>query len=393
MAIGQWAVQWAFVWGQALLWQPETLTNLPADYEVAKSNGADIMKQYAMSNVTTDDIDQKIETNKTKKFEAFAEILKYAKANNISTDPKMVKTMADQIMVNMDNENAVLLKQKQQRLLNAEQQWAMEYQTLSASFLDARKKQMGLNNEIIAESQKPVSDPDRIVELKAQKDEADKKVEKIKKDFSKKWINEPDAILREWENMQQDIQDLQSRWVSPEQQKAILTAKYPDQEVTAMGMTAGGWQATLDQLRGGLINKQYDDAEWQFNAPAFLADVQKIPEYRGLTPTQVGEKLIDTDNDIGSLQDIFYVVHKSTSDVKPVIQKLIDKNIFSEDQILDIVINGYLKNATTKEQSLMTLNKLLGSLKEMEADKDIVKAILADNGLDMSWRKAVQSSK
>jgi hypothetical protein len=35
------------------------------------------------------------------------------------------------------------------------------------------------------------------VELTKQKEETDKKVESIKKEFSKKGINEPDAILRE----------------------------------------------------------------------------------------------------------------------------------------------------------------------------------------------------
>jgi hypothetical protein len=117
-----------------------------------------------------------------------------------------------------------------------------------------------------------------------------------------------------------------------------------------------------------------------------------VPEYQWLSPIQIGEKLIDNEDDIWALKDIFYVVHKTTTDTAPAIQKLIDKWI-PEEQIIDIVLNWYLKNATSKEQSLLTLNKLLTTLKDMKADKDIVESIINDNGLEFVKRKAVQPSK
>jgi hypothetical protein len=357
------------------------------EFSTAKNYGADMFKQYAMNNVTTDDIDKQIEDNKTKKFQAFADIVKYAKANNISTDPKMIKTMADQVMVNMDNQNALLLKEKQARLQSAEQQGNMEYQSLSTSFMDARRKQMGIDQQILDESTKPQTDPDKIVELKTQKEEADKKVEDIKKKFKEKGIEQPEAILRQGDTMEEDLKDLQAKWVSVTDQRAILTAKYPDQEVRAIELTAGNQAENIDSILYATALGQYDDAKGQFNASTFLADTKKIPEYQGLTPTQIGEKLIDQDNDIASLSDMFYVTNKLNADPKIIIQKLIDKEL-DEQEVANIVLNGYMKNATTAEQSLDTLNKLLQALKDAGLSKSIAKQIIQDNGLDFKWRKA-----
>jgi hypothetical protein len=45
-----------------------------------KNNGADVFKNYAMSNVTTDDVDQKLLEISTKKDSAYADSVKYFKS-------------------------------------------------------------------------------------------------------------------------------------------------------------------------------------------------------------------------------------------------------------------------------------------------------------------------
>jgi hypothetical protein len=78
---------------------------------------------------------------------------------------------------------------------------------------------------------------------------------------------------------------------------------------------------------------------------------------------------------------MFYVTNKLNADPKIIIQKLIDKEL-DEQEVANIVLNGYMKNATTAEQSLDTLNKLLQALKDAGLSKSIAKQIIQDNGLD-----------
>jgi hypothetical protein len=72
-----------------------------------------------------------------------------------------------------------------------------------------------------------------------------------------------------------------AKGMSPTDQRAILTAKYPNQEMMVMEATAGAGKAvTADQVLYNTALGQYDDADGQFNAPTFLADLQKVPEYQ-----------------------------------------------------------------------------------------------------------------
>lgn len=357
------------------------------EFSTAKNYGADIFKQYSMNNVTTEDIDTQLNDIANKKITAYTELTKYFKSKGEDVTPARIMQYADAFHKELDQQASLLVKEKASRLQSAEQQGNMEYQSLSTSFMDARRKQMGLDQQILDESTKPQTDPDKIVELKTQKEEADKKVEDIKKKFKEKGIEQPEAILRQGDAMEEDLKDLQAKWVSVTDQKAILTAKYPDQEVRAIELTAGNQATNIDSILYETALGKYDDAQGQFNANTFLADTQKIPEYQGLTPTQIGEKLIDQDNDIASLSDMFYVTNKLNADPKIIIQKLIDKEL-DEQEVANIVLNGYMKNATTAEQSLDTLNKLLQALKDAGLSKSIAKQIIQDNGLDFKWRKA-----
>ena len=245
-----------------------------------KNYGADIFKQNAMNKVTVDDIDKQLAGISDKKTSAFADMVKFYKSQGLPVDPAEITKTVKTFRGELDDQARSLVQDKQSRVEAAAKSGEMEYQSMASSFLDARKKQAGIDKMIQEESYKPITDPNKIVELKKQKDEADKKVDSIKKDFAKNGITEPDAIVKQQDLLQADIKDLQNNGVNISDQRQILMAKYPDQAIDIVKATSGQTETNADHVLYATALGQYDNADGQFQPKAFMKDLQSVPEYR-----------------------------------------------------------------------------------------------------------------
>lgn len=298
--------------------QSQSFSGLPETFQTQKNYGADLFKRNATEKVTTSDLDQQIEDNKTRKFQIFADIVKYAKANNIATDPKTMKTMADQAMATLDTQNTNLQTEKMTRISEAQKGAEEDYSVLKNDFIYQRQRQMQLDKDVMNESTQPSSNPQKITDLMKEKEQVDKKVEGIKKQFKANGIEQPEAILRQESNeqKQQSLPD-------------AIQAPHIDKVLYDVGLG------------------KYDDADGTFNAKSFITETQKLPEFQGLPKKALAEKLISMDADIPALEDLFYVAN-SIQDKPDSMVPVLKQKGFTDEQIAQIVLNGFAKNANLK---------------------------------------------
>lgn len=384
-------------WAEALLWAPKEITevapNVPKeDFLTRKNSGAEIFKNYATNSVTVDDLDTKIADVTNKKITAYADLTKYFKSRWEDVSPAKIMALSDAMHSELSSQASELVKEKQARFDTASKTAEADYQSLSSKFMTARKQQMWLDQELYNETIKTVSDPARVTELMTQKDQADKKVESIKKEFSKKGINEPEAILNEQEVMAQDIKDMQAKWVSLSDIRSLMIDKYPDQVQTIVEATAGNVQNSADQILYSTALGQYDNAEWNFQPKAFMADLQSVPEYQWLPKEQIVAKLITQETDPEVLKDVFFITNQLEPDTDVTIW-LLKQKWLTPEEITDITINWYAGNLNKGKRDVATMNNIIQSLRKIWVNRSQIKGILRNYGVSLTalwWRKIAE---
>ena len=75
--------------------------------------------------------------------------------------------------------------------------------------------------------------------------------------------------------------------------------------------------------------------------------IKKLPEFQGLPKKALAEKLISMDADIPALEDLFYVAN-SIQDKPDSMVPVLKQKGFTDEQIAQIVLNGFAKNANLK---------------------------------------------
>lgn len=343
--------------------QQPTAPTVDTTFLDKKNYWADIFSQYAMGKTTTDDIDQELDRLTNKKITSYVDTMKYLKSKWEKPTPAQVKTISDSINSDIAYQAKLLEKEKATRLQTAEKQWAIDYQTLSSQYLNTKKQLTDIDSQIQQESTKPVSDPVSIQNLLTQKQQIQKNMDQVTKEFQKRWVNDPWTIVRQDDQMQSDIQMLAGKWATKDEIQWYLATKYPDQELRVRELTAGNmwaWQ-NIDNLLYKVWLWQYDDAQWEFDAKTFIKDTQSIPEYAWLPKEQLATKLLEREDDPEVIKDMIFVTSKLGGNYGNSI-KVLQKKWFDNADVATAMIAWYLDNVSKPDA--WTFNSILKSLKD-----------------------------
>ena len=103
-----------------------------------------------------------------------------------------------------------------------------------------------------------------------------------------------------------------------------------------------------------------------------------MPELQGLSPDQIGQKLISEDNDPNSLGDIFHIASQFT-DPATLVQTLKDKGTLTDQQITDAVLHGAFRNLDLNTTATGKPTKPVDA-----AQWDNIQSILKKSGITQS---------
>lgn len=99
---------------------------------------------------------------------------------------KEIQQKAKMVTDGIDKQINFLETGKVNRLKDAETEAEFQYEQLSNNFVEARRTQQKIEQELNNELTKPVSDPAKVTELMEQKQKAEKNLNAVEKQFKQK---------------------------------------------------------------------------------------------------------------------------------------------------------------------------------------------------------------
>lgn len=274
----------------------------------------DLFKMWLRREIQTDDLDEEIGVLREKKFSAYANAVAFAKANNIPMTDKEIQQKAKMVTDGIDKQINFLETGKVNRLKDAEKEAEFQYEQLSNNFVEARRTQQKIEQELNNELTKPVSDPAKVTELMEQKQKAEKNLNAVEKQFKQKWVENPNIILR-------STIDKDPLWSTKEVESVLYDVSF------------------------GKFNK----ADWSFNTQAFVKELHNIPELRWLSPQATVGKLFSMQLDETAIPDISYIASE-IADPKTVIDALSLKG-YENSEALNVILQWAVDNGNEKSRT------------------------------------------
>lgn len=369
---------WEITASETFSWVPQySWEDLTAQYVTSQKSqpGIEMFKKSALDNLQTPDLDQQKSDLENQKVTAYSEIIKYYTANNIPITPSEAVTMAKNITKDVDKQITAIGTEKVARMKEANQEAETQYWNLSNQYILARQNAINIEQEIKNEAMQRISNPEKIQDLMTKKEKADKSLEKITKQFKDKGIEQPEIILRKWQDIQTEINRLKSMWVTKAEASSQINQMFPGQEIPAQTLINQEfwWAGSTNEILYNVALNQYDTADWHIDWPKILADLKTQPEFQGLTPKQMSEKLIEEDNDKDTLWDMIYLSQTIMDKPDAMVDILRDKG-FNDQEITEIVLWWTFNNIPNLEgKSLKIIEWLKQSLRKYDIKKSIIK--------------------
>lgn len=309
--------------------------------------GLDLFKMNMANKTQTDDIDNQIQQLETKKWQLYATAIKDARARGFDVDPRKLKTFLDQEEKAINNEIWYRQTERKWRLRDSEKEAEYQYQNLSNQFIQARTKQMNINDELNREITKPQSDPVKVTELMEQKKKADQEYNTTKKQFNKAGIEQPEVLLR----------------------------KYADQPA----------EKTVNQVFEDLSFNVYQDGKWIMDTGKFIEDLRLTPEFKWLQPEETVNRLIEmTLDDPEALQEAMYLNLSLGGESK--IDMAVNQGYDIQDAI-DMEMGSLINN--DPNITLVKIQTLIDSMMQKGAEKKQLINAMKMLGIDKETRKSL----